>query len=339
MTEEQGEVVRLGVLGTGALSQIVHLPILTRRDDARVVAVSDRDRAKARTIAERFGIEAVRSHEEVLDDPEIDAVVVSTPNHLHQEQAIAAVEAGKHALVERPLAFTGRGVEAVIDAADAAGRTVAVGMSHRYRPDMGALRSFVAGGELGDVYAVRCAWLNRRLPLARITWRQRPEEAGGGVLMDLGVQALDLCLWLVDYPDAARVTAVIRSFDQEVEEAASVMVVTEDGMAIQVEVTSNYHADEDDHHVRVMGVEGSGSAPPLHVQKRLGGRPMDVTPEQPRDPERENPFTSAYRRQHDHFIRTVSGEAEAPPPREQIRLMALVEAAYRSAAEETEVTL
>lgn len=339
MTGEVDPVVRLGVLGTGALSQIVHLPILTRRDDAEVVAVSDRDRAKAETIAERFGVARVGTHEDLLADPDIDAVVVSTPNHLHREQAVAAVRAGKHALVERPLAFTGEGVEEVIEAAEEAGRTVAVGMSHRYRPDMGALRSFVAGGELGEVYAVRCAWLNRRLPLARITWRQRPEEAGGGVLMDLGVQALDLCLWLIDYPDVARVSAAIRSLDRDVEEAASLMAVTDDGVALQVEVTSNYHADEDEHYVRVMGVEGSGSAPPLHVQKRLGGRPMDVTPRSPREAARENPFTSAYRRQHDHFIRTVSGEAEAPPPREQIRLMALVEAAYRSAEEGAEVGL
>lgn len=339
MSPDEASRPRIGVLGTGAISQTLHLPILTGRDDVRVAAVSDADRRKARTIAERFGVSRVLGETEILDDPELEALVISTPNHLHQRQAIAALEAGKHVLVERPLAFTGRGVEEVLDAAERAGKAVAVGVSHRYRPDVGALRSFVAGGELGDIYAVRGAWLNRTIPLARVTWRQRLEEAGGGALMDLGVQALDLCLWLVDYPEVERVTAVTRAGEHEVEDSASLMMVAEGGVTFQVEVTSNYYADDDRHYVRVMGSEGSGSLPPLQVQKQLGGRPMDVTPERPAARSRENPFTSAYRRQLDHFVRTVSGEAAAPLPREQVRLMTLVEAAYRSAERGREVVL
>lgn len=340
MTGDAGEDrIRLGVLGTGAISQIVHLPILTDREDVLVHAVSDPDPHKARTIAERFGVSRVLSEEEILEDPEVRALVISTPNHLHQEQAIAALESGKHVLVERPLAFTGRGVQEVLDAAGRAGRAVAVGVSHRYRPDVGALRSFVAGGELGRVFAVRSAWLNRKIPLARVTWRQRLEEAGGGALMDLGVQALDLSLWLVDYPDVKRVMAVTRKGEHEVEDSASLMLVADGGITFQVEVSSSYYADEDRHYLRVMGSEGSGSLPPLQVQKQLGGRPMDVTPERPAARSRENPFTSAYRRQLDHFVRTVSGEAAAPLPREQVQLMSLIEAAYRSAGQGTEVEL
>lgn len=339
MSPANADVIRVGVLGTGAITQIVHLPILTEREDVRVLAVSDSDRRKAETIAGRFGVPRVHSDREMLDDDELHALVVSTPNHLHKDQAIAALEAGKHALVERPLAFTGRGVQEVLEVAERTGRKVAVGMSHRYRPDVGALRSFVAGGELGEIYAVRGAWLNRKIPLARVTWRQRPEEAGGGALMDLGVQALDLCLWLVGYPDAERVVAVTRKGEYEVEDSASVMVMAEGGRTFQVEVSSNYYADEDRHYVRVMGSEGSGSLPPLQVQKQLGGRPMDVTPERPAARSRENPYTSAYRRQLDHFVRMASGEADAPPPREQVQLMTLIEAAYRSADRGEEVEL
>ena len=339
MTAPEGDAVRIGVLGTGAISQVVHLPILTDRDDVRVASVSDADPHKARSIADRFGVERVLEEREIVEDPELDALVISTPNHRHQEQAIAALDAGKHVLVERPLAFTGRGVEEVLAAAEGAGRAVAVGVSHRYRPDVGALRSFVAGGELGEIFAVRGAWLNRKIPLARVTWRQQLEKAGGGALMDLGTQALDLCLWLVDYPDVERVMAVTRKGEHEVEEAASVMLVAEGGITFQVEVTSAYYGDEDRHYLRVMGSEGSGSLPPLQVQKQLGGRPMDVTPERPAARSRENPYTSAYRRQLDHFVRIVSGEAAPPLPREQVKLMTLIEAAYRSAGQGTEVEL
>jgi len=328
--------VRIGVLGAGAISQVVHLPVLTGRDDVEVVALSDADTPKAETIAERFGVGAVVGARELLEKAELDAVVISTPNHLHQEQALAALESGRGVLVERPMAFNGRGVEEVIRAAEDAGQVLLVGMTHRYRPDVATLRSFVAGGELGSVYAIRGAWLNRKVPLARVTWRQRLEEAGGGVLMDLGVQALDLCFWLVGFPEVERVTAVTRKGEHEVEDSASLMLVTEAGVALQVEVSSNYYGDGDHHYVRVMGSEGSGSLPPLQVQKQLGGRPMDVTPEQPS--ERGNPYTSAYRRQLDHFVRAVAGEADAPLPTEQVGLMDVVEAAYRSAGAGEEVT-
>lgn len=339
MSGEDADAIRLGILGTGAIAQIVHLPILTQREDARVEAVADADEAKAETIATRFRVPRVLGVREMLEDADLDALVVSTPNHLHREQAITALRSGKDVLVERPLAFTGSGVEEVLDVAEGTGRSVAVGMSHRYRPDVGALRSFVAGGELGDIHAVRGAWLNRKLPLARVTWRQRPEEAGGGALMDLGVQALDLCLWLVDYPRIQRIVAATRRGDHEVEDAASVMLISEEGIAFQVEMTTSYYAEEDRRYLRIMGAEGSGSLPPLQVQKQLGGRPMDVTPEPPARAHRENPFTSAYRRQLDHFVRMVSGEADAPPPREQVQLMRLVEAAYSSAERGREVVL
>jgi len=331
--------VRVGVMGSGAVTQTVHLPLLSRLEGATVLALSDTDRRKAETVASRFGIPRVVSDEEMFRDPEIDALVVSTPNHLHQEQAIAGLEAGKHVLVERPLAFDGAGVEAVLEAARESGKSVTVGMSHRYRPDVIALRSFVAGGELGEVHTVRGAWLNRKMPLARVTWRQRLDEAGGGALMDLGVQVLDLCFWLTGFPDAERVVARIHPGEYEVEDAAVLTVMAEGGLSFQVEVSTSYFADEDRHFIRVMGNEGSGALPPLEVQKQLGGRPMDVTPIHPDEVQRENPYTSAYRRQLDHFVRSAAGEAESPLPEEQVRLMALVQAAYRSAREGKEVVL
>ena len=101
---------------------------------------------------------------------------------------------GKHVLVERPLALTPEGVGRVLDAADSAGRCLAVAINHRFRPDAGALASFVAAGELGDVCTVRGSSLTRMTPSLRSTWRQSLEQ-GGGVLMDLGVPMLDLAFW------------------------------------------------------------------------------------------------------------------------------------------------
>ena len=322
--------VRVGVLGVGAISQIVHLPILTERDDAKVVAVADADIPKPETLAARFEVPKILSDQDLVRDEDLDAVVICTPNHHHASLAVAAIEPGKHVFVERPLALTREGVQRIIDAASAAGRCLTVGMNHRFRPDAGALASFVAGGELGDIYAVRASSLNCKTPSVRSTWRQSAEQ-GVGALMDLGVQILDLALWLVGYPRITRVSAVLEKAEGSVEDAASLFAVSESGTAFSVEVSWNLFADADRHYAQVRGTDGSGSPPPLEIQKQLGGRPMAVTPRQPKPRGGENPFTNAYRRQLDQFVRAAAVECDIPLPTEQVHLMEIMQAAYRSA--------
>jgi predicted dehydrogenase len=336
MTLGRDEPLRIGILGAGAVSQLVHLPLLTERADVRVVALADTNDMKARTIGERFGVERVVPDERLVQDGDLQAVVICTPNHRHEAQAIAALEAGLHVLVERPLALTAAGARRVIDAARAARRTVLVGMHHRFRPDVGALRSFVAGGELGRIYAGRVAWMHRRVNLRHTTWRQRPEEAGGGAFMDLGVQSLDLALWLLGSPTVRRVSAVFSSEEAGIEDAASVLIDTEEGIALSIEVSWNYTHAEDRHYARVLGLEGSGSLPPLEVFKQLGGRCLDVTPAQPRADEGGS-YLGAYRREIDYFLRAARGLVDAPLPEEQVELMKVVEAIYESGREQHEV--
>ncbi len=340
MTSESADhPVQVGILGVGATTQVVHLPMFSERPDVDVVAVSDPDTLKAEALAARFQVPRVRSDEEILADDEIQAAAICTPNHLHESLAVEALERGKHVLVEKPLAMNAEGVQRVLDAAAASGRHLAVGMNHRFRPDVGALASFVAGGELGDLYAVRANSLARKVPAVSSTWRQKPEEAGGGALMDLGVPILDLAFWLAGYPQITRVTAVFRSEEADVEEAATVFAVSESGIAFSVEVSWNLFADSDRHHCRVMGTEGSGSLPPLDIHKQLGGRPMDVTPRPPKARGGENRFQNAYRRLLDQFVRAVLGKSDVPAPVEQVHLMEVIAAAYRSADEGREIQL
>jgi predicted dehydrogenase len=338
MSEVGRDPIRVGVLGMGAISQIVHLPILSERGDAQVVAVADTDIPKAETLASRFEVPKVLSDQELIRDENVQAAVICAPNHLHETLAIAAIEAGKHVLVERPLALTPEGVQRVLDAAEAAGRCLAVGMNHRFRPDAGALAAFVAGGELGEIYAVRASSLTRKTPTVRSTWRQSSEQ-GGGALMDLGVQILDLAFWLVGYPRITRVSAVLQRADDCVENAANLFAVADSGTVFTVEVSWSLFADADRHYARVMGTDGSGSMPPLEIQKQLGGRPMNVTPRQPTPRGGENPFTNAYRRLLDQFVRAAAGECDIPPPTEQVHLMEVMQAAYRSAELGQEVGL
>jgi predicted dehydrogenase len=333
-----GERIRVGVVGTGAVSQLVHLPLLAERSDVAVEAVSDADTAKARAIGARFGVERVLTDDDLLADEAVEAVLVCTPNHLHEEQALAALAAGKHVLVERPLALSAEGCRRILAAAEAAQRTVLVGMSHRFRPDVSALRTFVEGGELGRPYAVRVAWMNRKVPLRRTTWRQRPDEAGGGALIDLGVQSLDLGLWLLGNPRVRRVSAILSRDEFLVEDAGTVLAETEDGVALSVEVSWSLYSSEDRHHARIMGTGGSASLPPLEVFKELGGRPMEMARRQPA-PGGGHRYMNAYRAEIEHFLDTMRAEEARPLPTDQVHLAEVVEAAYRSAHERREVEL
>jgi predicted dehydrogenase len=327
--------VRVAVLGTGKIAQVVHLPILHRMRGVEVAAVVDTDRDKARTIAGRFGVAAPRTQDEVWKDDSIQAVVICTPSHLHEQHVVEALQAGKHVLCEKPLALTAEGVERILAQEGVDGRLL-VAMNQRFRPDAVALKSFVAGGELGEVFYLKAGWLNRAV-VARRSWRQRRAQ-GGGALMDLGVQMLDLALWLLDYPEAERVTAhTHRTAGAEVEDSAALMLRLGGDRLIGLEVTSNLLAERDRQFLHLMASAGSGSLSPLAVFKDLESGLVEVTP--PLPPGRENLFTASYRQELQYFVDVVRGERQAARPDEHVALMRILAAAYRSAEERREVAL
>jgi predicted dehydrogenase len=328
--------VRLAVLGAGSIAQVVHLPILSRMRGVQVAAVADRDAHTARTIAKRFEVPVVAtSFEEVLTD-DIDAVVVCTPSNRHEDQVRAALQAGKYVLCEKPLALTARGVESLLKEKGAEERLM-VAMNQRFRPDAIALRQFVSGGELGNVHYLRTGWLNRYRPRGR-TWRDRKATAGGGAFMDLGLQMLDVAMWILGYPEAERVTAhMYAGPESEVEDSAVVVVRLAGDRLVNLECTWNLLAQRDRQYLHLLGSNGSGSLSPLAVFKQMPAGLVEVTPQIPAA--RENLFTASYRNELSQFVDVVRGERTPDPPREHLVLMRLVEAAYRSATERREIEL
>ena len=109
MNSEDLRKVRIGVIGTGAISQLMHLPILSERRDVELAAVSDLDDRKARSVALRFGVGRVLDDDALVADEEIDGVVICAPSFLHEGFAADCLKAGKHVLVERPLALSAGG--------------------------------------------------------------------------------------------------------------------------------------------------------------------------------------------------------------------------------------
>lgn len=331
--------LRVGVLGTGATAQIVHLPILKDLPGVEVTAVCDIDGAKAATIARRLGIPHVfDDDDELLESGVVDAVVICSPSYLHHTQVIDALDAGTHVLVERPLAIEPKGAEAAVKAAEKAGLTLQVAYNNRFRPDTRGVKSFMESGELGEVFSVHGTWFNRKVRPKRLTWRHHKETAGGGAFMDLGLQVLDLCMWTLDYPAVERVSAHLHPGEGfEVEDAASVLLGLEGGTTLSIQVTWSLHGDRDRHHIRVFGTAGSASTRPLSVYREVEHGVLNVTPQIATGP--GNAYTASYRRELQHFVTGALSGSPLEPPREQVDLMRVVSRVYESAEKGRELRL
>jgi predicted dehydrogenase len=318
------EPVRIGVVGAGAIAQLAHLPVLGKMRGAKLMAVCDNDRPKARALADRFDIADVYTDiEDLLEEDELDAIVVATPNHLHEPHVLSAIAAGKDVLCERPLALTARGVERIVNVAARAGRKVFVANNHRFRSDVQALAGFLRGGELGKLTGIRAgAYHHRR---AEQGWRQRRAEAGGGAFFDYGLPLLDLALWLADFPEPERVVAHMeRGSGKNAVEDALLVQLHCTGAVFNFDVSGSYVGDQE-------------RLAPLRVVKELHGRPTDVSPRGAAA--RESAFIQSYRAELAHFVSVVAGETEYEAPADQVLVHKTVEAIYKSADEGKEIRL
>lgn len=332
--------VRVAVIGAGAIAQIAHLPALKRLPNVEVAAICDTDSAKARALASRFGVADTSDDiEDVLRYSHADAVVLCTPNHLHEIHVMAALAAGVHVLCERPLALTVAGVERVLRAAERYGRRVMVAMNHRFRSDVQAVRGFLSRNELGPIQAVRGGWHTYQPPRLLAGWRLRRQEAGGGAFLDLGVPLLDLGLWLAGWPTPKRVSAHLlrHGGPEQVEEMGSVIVTCEGGMFFTIDVSWRHLVEGERFWFDLVCTKGSAGIQPLRILKDTPATPMDVTPTGAAG--RETLFAQSYRAEWMYFLAVIRGEINAPPPKDQLQLQHVVDAVYRSADEGRDVAL
>jgi predicted dehydrogenase len=332
------DAVRLAVVGCGAIAQLTHIPVLSKMRGAQLVALCDNDAAKARALADRFGVPDVFTDlEELLDSDAVDGVVITTPNHLHEPHTLLALRNKVHVLLERPMALTARGVERILAAAAKVDRAVVVGNNHRFRTDVQALTRFLHNGELGHLVGMRTGHYMREA-LGQ-GWRQRRAEAGGGAFLDQGLPQLDLALWLADYPEPVRVTAHMRRGrgTTAVEESMFVHVECAKDINFTFDISRNYVGEEERWWFEVLSSRGSARLAPLRVVKELNGRPLDVSPSGAAA--RESTFLQSYRAELAHFVAVVRGETPYEPPADQVTLHRVLEAAYKSAEEGKEIRL
>lgn len=232
-----------------------------------------RDPAQVKEAADRYGwAEAASDWREVVTRPDVDVVDVCTPGQTHCEIAIAALEAGKHVLVEKPLANSVEEGERMLRAAEkaaAGGVRAMVGFNYRRVPALALARQLIGSGDLGEVREARIAYLQDWLtdPAAPMTWRLRREQAGSGALGDLGSHAVDQVRHLLG-DDVVAATGALRTFVPErsgpdgrepvtVDDAAWARLETGTGAVVSLEVSRVAAGRKNAFTIEVYGSHGS----------------------------------------------------------------------------------
>lgn len=325
------KTLKIGLVGVGAAAQVNHIPALRKVEGLELVALCDRDPEKAQRVAQKFGIErAVGRIEELLADDEIDAVDICTPNFLHAPLAIAALEAGKHVLCERPLARSSEEAAAMVKAAKKADRLLMCAVQHRFRPDAQLLRKFVDKGELGEIFLAKAGWLRQKTEWDSDEWRRTKRESGGGVVLDLGFQMLDLSLWVLGNQKVTSVTASVhRSRKGEVEDSATAFFRLESGATLTLELSWGLLMEKDFAYLNLFGSGGAALLNPFRVHKGMHGTLVNVTPALETS---KNQYRQSMEAQIVHFAETLrTGKKPMGSGDEVLSVMELMDAVYESA--------
>ncbi|EJG1242863.1 Gfo/Idh/MocA family oxidoreductase [Staphylococcus pseudintermedius] len=210
--------IKVGIIGCGGIANGKHLPSLAQIDDVEIVAFCDIDIEKAKIAATTFGTvnaKVYQDYQELLKDQTIDVVHICTPNYLHCDMTVHALEANKHVMCEKPMAKTTVEAQQMLDAAKRTGKKLTIGYQNRFRVDSQFLHQVTARGDLGDIYFGKAHAIRRR---AVPNWGVfLDEEAqGGGPLIDIGTHALDLTLWMMNnYEPAAVMGSTFHQLSQQ----------------------------------------------------------------------------------------------------------------------------
>ncbi|MDR0426376.1 MAG: Gfo/Idh/MocA family oxidoreductase [Clostridiales bacterium] len=192
--------LKAAFIGCGGIAKGKHLPAQARNKDVELYAFCDILPERAAEAKAGFGTENSRTYadyRELLRDKAIDVVFVLTPNNMHCEITVAALNAGKHVMCEKPMAMNYAEAQKMLEARDRSGKLLTIGYQNRYRSDSLYLKKLTAKKQLGDVYYAEAVAIRRR---AVPTWGVfiDEEKQGGGPLIDIGTHALDLTLFMMD---------------------------------------------------------------------------------------------------------------------------------------------
>ena len=222
---DSGPPLRMAVIGVGVIGTAHARRLAGGVAGTTLVAVADENPDRAQAIATELGVDAARSVPHLLDRPDIDAVVVAVPSGLHAAVAVAALEAGRHVLLEKPIDITVDAADQILDAERRSGRTLTVASQRRFAPENQFVFQAIRDGLLGTVTSatVEVALWRSQEYYDSGSWRGTWELDGGGALMNQGVHLVDLALWLLGDVDEVYAYAGLLAHERiEVEDTIAI---------------------------------------------------------------------------------------------------------------------
>ena len=335
--------IRWGVIGAGGIADRRTIPGMMLCDNAELVAVMEINMAMAEKCRAKWGCRrAYDSEEGLLADPEIDAVYIASPVVLHARQAMMAADAGKHILIEKPLAMTAAEGQQVLDYCENKGVRIAAGLMMRFGSYVQVMKKAIAEGRIGrpvSGYSQFTCWY----PDMPGVWRQSRKAGGGGAMMDMGVHCIDL----MQYVLGTRVKQVAAfhdtlSFHYEVEDSSMVLLRMENGA--QCVVQSNFNIPDEAARWRleffgdqgrlmgenIIGQVDGGTLDALFLGPQGGYDAVQNVKEAKSEPI-EVAFGNCYQREVESFSNSLlTGAPLEVPAADAVQVQRVMEAAYLS---------
>jgi predicted dehydrogenase len=325
------DAVRWGILSTAGIATGKVIAGMQHADRCEVLAIASRDERRARDAASSLGIpRAYGSYEALLADPDVDAVYVPLPNHLHPEWTMRAARAGKHVLCEKPLAMTAAEAREMVAACEDAGVRLMEAFMYRLHPSWVAAREVVASGRIGSLVAVDTWFSYFNDDPANI---RNIREAGGGALYDIGCYAVNLSRMLFGAEPTGLKASITRDPDSGVDIVTSAILEFATGVATFTCSTRM----EPEQRVDIYGTRGRIRIPipfnippdrPTSVLIVAGGEP----PVSPGVEERTFPARDPYAVESEAFATAILDGGPLPtPPADAIANLEVIEALFAAA--------
>lgn len=333
--------VRWGVIGAGGIADRRTIPGMMLCEHAKLTAVMEINMDLAEKCRAKWGCDKAYDNEaDLLADPDIDAVYIASPVCLHAKQAMAAADAGKHILIEKPLAMTAEEGQRVVDCCQQKGVLIAAGLMMRFGSYVQEMKKAIAEGKIGRPVS-GLSQFTCWYPDIPGSWRQSKKNGGGGAMMDMGVHCIDL----MQYVLGTKVKQVASlqdtlSFHYEVEDSSTVMLRMENGC--QCIVMSNFNIPDAAAKWRlefygdqgrllgenVIGQVDGGTVDAMFLGPQGGYDAVQNTSDQKGDTI-DVEFGNCYAREVESFSNSVlTGAPLAVPAQDAVEVQKVLEAAY-----------
>lgn len=349
--------IKVGVIGTGSISNF-HIQAYLDNPDVELYAFCDINREQLDKMGEKYGVERrFTDCEEMLKLPELDAVSVCTWNSAHAPCTIAALNAGKHVICEKPMATCAKDAREMEEAAKRNGKLLMIGFVRRYGNDCAVLSDFINSGSLGDIYYAKATYLRRNGNPGG--WFGDKSRSGGGPLIDLGVHVIDLTRYVMGNPKPVSVYGATfhklgsrsnikgaKDYNSvsagagdicDVEDLVTALIRYDNGAVLQVEASFALNIKKDVGKIELFGTKGGAKIEPeLELYTEMNDYLTDVTFADPTALD----FNGLFAKEIDHFVDCVrNGVPCKSPASDGVEIMRILDAVYESAAKGHEVVL